>query len=75
MGEYNTTSPHSGGGPPHFIEVAIKSLKQDMVEQCQEEFEEEIRTMGKLDHPNIVKLIGQCHRMDNGNYCTSRNFS
>ena len=50
----------------NIIDVAVKSLKAEMVAQFQKEFEDEVKTMGALDHPNIVKLIGQCHRKDNG---------
>ena len=40
-------------------EVAIKRLKQNMYEKFATEFEKEFRIMVKLDHDNVVHIIGQ----------------
>jgi len=40
-------------------DVAIKRLKQTMYEKFAKEFEKEFRIMIQLQHPNIVRIIGQ----------------
>ena len=40
-------------------EVAIKRLKQMMYEKFSAEFEKECSIMMQLQHPNIVRIIGQ----------------
>jgi len=43
----------------HVQDVAIKRLKQTMYEKFAREFEKEFRIMIQLQHPNIVRIIGQ----------------
>jgi len=40
-------------------DVAIKRLKQMMYEKFSKEFEKECSIMMQLQHPNIVRIIGQ----------------
>ena len=40
-------------------DVAIKRLKQNMYEKFAAEFEKEFVIMIQLQHPNIVRIIGQ----------------
>ncbi len=45
--------------------VAVKELKKEMYRKYAAEFEEEVKTMTKLSHPNIVKLLGQSTDTEN----------
>ena len=42
--------------------VAVKSLNSEMYDACVSEFEAEMKIMAKLDHQNIVSVIGKCPR-------------
>ena len=41
-------------------QVAIKCLKAKMCQKFSAEFEKEFKIMVNLDHPNVVKILGQC---------------
>jgi serine/threonine protein kinase len=45
----------------HVQDVAIKRLKKTMTEKYANEFEKEFRIMVRLEHSNIVRIIGRCH--------------
>ena len=47
-------------------DIAIKSLKPKMFKKFMGEFEREIKMMLKLEHNNIVKIIGQCPEYSDG---------
>ncbi len=42
------------------IQVAIKRLKPDADEGTKEAFEKEIKFMSRLNHKNVIRLIGMC---------------
>lgn len=42
------------------VDVAMKTLHQDKLQQGEKEFLRESRVMSHLNHPNIVRLLGVC---------------
>ena len=42
------------------IRVAVKKLKQNASESTKEAFEKEYRFMSRLDHPNVIRMLGVC---------------
>ncbi len=50
-------------------DIAIKSLRRQMVLQYQKEFDLEIKIMLNLKHENIVEIIGQCPQKNKGESC------
>ena len=47
------------GNAPHTL-VAVKKLKANASERNRELFEKEVRFMSRLDHPNVIRLLGVC---------------
>ncbi|XP_050374831.1 probable serine/threonine-protein kinase PBL18 [Argentina anserina] len=60
IGYVTYCSMASAAKPNEGLAVAIKRLRKTGP-QGHEQWENEIRFMSKLNHPNIVKLIGYCH--------------
>jgi len=44
------------------ILVAVKTLKKDPSEQNKKAFEKEIKFMSRLNHKNVVRLVGICNK-------------
>ncbi|CAL1272831.1 unnamed protein product [Larinioides sclopetarius] len=42
------------------IDVAIKTMRDEHMQSCREEFIREVEVMVGLDHPCVVKLLGVC---------------
>ena len=42
------------------VRVAVKKLKPNASKSTQEAFEKEYRFMSRLDHPNVIRLLGIC---------------
>ena len=42
------------------IRVAVKKLKQNASESAKEAFKKEYRFMSRLDHPNVIRMLGVC---------------
>ena len=42
------------------VQVAMKMLKPNVSKSTQEAFEKECKFMSRLDHPNVVRLLGVC---------------
>ena len=42
------------------IRVAVKKLKQNASKSTREAFEKEYRFMSRLDHPNVIRMLGVC---------------
>lgn len=42
--------------------VAIKTLKDNDNDEIKKAFEKEIKFMARLDHENVIKLLGVCSR-------------
>ena len=42
------------------IRVAVKKLKMNASESTKEAFEKEYRFMSRLDHPNVIRMLGVC---------------
>lgn len=42
--------------------VAVKMLKEEASADMQNDFQREAALMAQFDHPNIVRLLGQCDR-------------
>ena len=42
------------------IRVAVKKLKQNASKSTREAFEKECRFMSRLDHPNVIHILGVC---------------
>lgn len=40
--------------------VAVKMLKEEASADMQNDFQREAALMAEFDHPNIVRLLGQC---------------
>lgn len=40
--------------------VAVKMLKEEASADMQNDFQREAALMAQFDHPNIVRLLGQC---------------
>ena len=47
------------GNAPHTL-VAVKKLKENASERNRELFDKEVRFMSRLDHPNVIRLLGVC---------------
>jgi hypothetical protein len=43
------------------IQVAVKKLKATASETTQEAFEKEYKFMSRLDHPNVIRMLGLCN--------------
>lgn len=43
-----------------FTMVAVKMLKEEASADMQNDFQREAALMAQFDHPNIVRLLGQC---------------
>lgn len=42
------------------MDVAVKTLRDEHVQSCKEEFIREVEVMVGLDHKCVVKLLGVC---------------
>ena len=49
-------------------QVAVKRLRPEMYHKYQQEFDNEFRTMIRVQHPNCVRIIGQCINKDKGKF-------
>lgn len=45
--------------------VAVKMLKEEASPDMQNDFQREAALMAEFDHPNIVKLLGECEKIRN----------
>ena len=43
------------------IQVAVKKLKANASKTTQEAFEKEYKFMSRLDHPNVIRMLGLCN--------------
>lgn len=43
-----------------FTMVAVKMLKEEASADMQNDFQREAALMAQFDHPNIVRLLGEC---------------
>lgn len=50
------------------IQVAVKRLRPEMYNKYKQEFDNEFRTMIRVQHPNCVRIIGQCINKDSSMY-------
>ena len=42
------------------VEIAVKKLSGESTQQTKDNFSNEVKFMARLDHPNVVKLLGVC---------------
>ena len=42
------------------VEIAIKKLSGESTQQTKDNFSNEVKFMARLDHPNVIRLIGVC---------------
>ena len=46
------------------MRVAVKQLKQNALPSAKEAFNKELRFMSRLNHPNVIRVLGACTKED-----------